>query len=255
MLGVKIGAEEASFLDDMKIGQFGKGRRIRIKPDVVLKARSGARVEAMTRHSPGMLINLGSFSYVVESNPSLVKMDVGRYCSIATGLRILDGHHPMHAVTTSSYIYDGYHNARNIDPDLVYTGPRESFDKSYGNVTIGNDVWIGAHCTILAGTTIGNGAVVAGGANVVSDIPPYAVYGGNPARLIKYRFPEEICARLVALEWWNIAPTMLRQFNMYDPEAFCEGLERRLALDGGFESFAPDYLTVTEDGLLSGALS
>lgn len=68
---------------------------------------------------------------------------------------------------------------------------------------IGNDVWIGAHVTILCGVTIADGAVIAGNATVTRSVGPYEIWGGNPARLIRPRFPAEIAARLHALRWWD----------------------------------------------------
>jgi len=68
---------------------------------------------------------------------------------------------------------------------------------------LGNDVWIGAGATILGGVCVGNGAIVAAGAVVTKSVPPYAVVGGNPARVLKYRFPPEICTKLDSIKWWN----------------------------------------------------
>ena len=70
--------------------------------------------------------------------------------------------------------------------------------------TIGNDVWIGAKAIIKCGVTIGHGAVVAGGTFVSKDVPPYAIVGGVPAKVIKYRFDEATIQQLLELEWWNI---------------------------------------------------
>ena len=73
-----------------------------------------------------------------------------------------------------------------------------------GDVIIGNDVWIGSGATIMSGVTIGDGAVVAANSHVCSRVPPYSVFGGNPARLIKMRFSEEIVQRLLQLKWWDL---------------------------------------------------
>lgn len=72
-----------------------------------------------------------------------------------------------------------------------------------GQILIGNDVWIGNSVTILGGVRIGNGAVVAAGSVVVKDVPPYAVVGGNPAEIIKYRFPKDTIGKLQRIAWWN----------------------------------------------------
>jgi virginiamycin A acetyltransferase len=75
--------------------------------------------------------------------------------------------------------------------------------ESKGDTIVGNDVWFGRECMILPGIKIGDGAVIAAGAVVVQDVPPYAVVGGNPAKIIKYRFSEEIIEELLKIQWWN----------------------------------------------------
>ena len=75
---------------------------------------------------------------------------------------------------------------------------------SFQETIIGNDVWIGSNVMIVAGVRIGDGAVIGGGAIVTRDVPPYAIFAGVPARLIRYRFSEEIRNRLLVSEWWNL---------------------------------------------------
>ena len=75
--------------------------------------------------------------------------------------------------------------------------------ESKGDTIVGNDVWFGRECMILPGIKIGDGAVIAARAVVVQDVPPYAVVGGNPAKIIKYRFSEEIIEELLKIQWWN----------------------------------------------------
>ena len=75
---------------------------------------------------------------------------------------------------------------------------------------IGNDVWIGSHVLIKGGVHIGNGACVAAGAVVVKDVPPYAIVGGVPAKVIRYRFSPEVIGKLLELEWWNFDESKLK---------------------------------------------
>jgi hypothetical protein len=82
---------------------------------------------------------------------------------------------------------------------------------SKGSIRIGNDVWIGANATILSGVTIGDGAVVAAGSVVVKPVPPYAIVGGVPAMIIKYRFPSETIARLIHVAWWEWPHTLIEK--------------------------------------------
>ena len=78
-------------------------------------------------------------------------------------------------------------------------------------VIIGNDVWIGSHALILGGVKIGDGAVIGAGAVVTKDVPPYAVVGGVPARIIKYRFSQEIIDKLLEIKWWNLPENILKE--------------------------------------------
>jgi virginiamycin A acetyltransferase len=77
------------------------------------------------------------------------------------------------------------------------------FDGLLGNITIGNDVWIGIDSCILSGVSIGNGAVIAARSTVVKDVPPYAIVGGNPAKLIRYRFSKAVIDELQHIAWWD----------------------------------------------------
>ena len=78
------------------------------------------------------------------------------------------------------------------------------------DVVIANDVWIGRNATIISGVKIGSGAVIATEAMVTKDVPPYGIVGGNPAKLIRYRFSENIRARLLKLAWWKWTPEKIK---------------------------------------------
>lgn len=111
----------------------------------------------------------------------------GKYCSIASGCTFfLGGNHVYER--TSTWLHDEI---------------KEKGITSNGNITIGNDVWIGYGSTIMSGVTIGDGAVIAANSNVVKDVEPYSIVGGNPAKLIKKRFSSEDIEFLLKLKWWN----------------------------------------------------
>lgn len=117
---------------------------------------------------------------------------VGRYCSIARGVRVINRNHPTHFKSTHSFFYN---------PTLKLT----SEDKiSYIPISIGNDVWIGHNAIILPNTRIiGDGAVIGAGAVVNKNVPPYAIVVGNPARVVLYRFSKNVIDELLASKWWE----------------------------------------------------
>lgn len=83
---------------------------------------------------------------------------------------------------------------------------------------IGNDVWLGANSLVLKGVKIGDGAVIGAGAVVTKDVPPYAIVGGNPAKVIKMRFDDETIGKLMQLQWWNLDLSIIENLPMDDIE-------------------------------------
>jgi acetyltransferase-like isoleucine patch superfamily enzyme len=120
------------------------------------------------------------------------KTKIGRYCSIAYGVRIVNHNHPLSFKGTSGLFFN---------PEL---GLCDRWLVEHNPLEIGNDVWIGVNAVILPEVSrIGDGAVVGAGAVVNRDVPPYAVVLGNPARVVKYRFSEEVIAQLLKEKWWE----------------------------------------------------
>lgn len=121
---------------------------------------------------------------------------IGKFCMIASDVKfIMNGaNHLTDALSAFPFAIfgNGWEDAMESK-----TYPRK------GNICIGNDVWIGYNATIMAGVTIGDGAIVAANATVIKDVAPYSVVGGNPAKEIKKRFSDEIINQLLELQWWN----------------------------------------------------
>ena len=142
-------------------------------------------------------VTLGDFSYL-ERHSEAIYADIGKFCSIAANVRINALEHPMERLTTHklSYRPNEYFFFHGIDQD--FRARRQN-----RRVSVGNDVWIGHGAVIMPGITIGDGAVIGANAVVTKDVPAYAVFAGVPAKFMKWRFPQEIRARLQALKWWN----------------------------------------------------
>ena len=141
--------------------------------------------------------SIGDYSYCAGYN-SIYYATVGKFCSIATFVRINPGNHPMDRVIQHHCTYRRRQYGFAQADDAAFFDWRRS-----SHCRIGHDVWIGHGATVMAGVSIGSGAVIGAGAVVTKDIPPYAIAVGVPAKVIRYRFPADRISRLLRLEWWN----------------------------------------------------
>jgi acetyltransferase-like isoleucine patch superfamily enzyme len=151
--------------------------------------------------------NFGAYTYMRSGGELYGNTNVGRFCSI--GQNVIIGleknKHPTNWLSTSLF-------SKNIEKDY------ESI--AANNVTIiGNDCWIGRDAVIMSGVNIGNGAIIGARALVTSDVPPFAIYAGIPAKLIRYRFPAELIERLNESSWWNISISYLNRLKLDKPES------------------------------------
>lgn len=128
------------------------------------------------------------------------KLIIGKFCAIACGTEfIMNGaNHRMGSVTTYPFniMGGGWEQATPELADLPYKG----------DTVIGSDVWIGQNATIMPGVTIGDGAIIAANATVTKDVPAYHIAGGNPARILRPRFSDELTRLLLELKWWDWSP-------------------------------------------------
>jgi len=122
-----------------------------------------------------------------------VNLYIGSFCSIASNVSVYYGH--------------GYHDSRSISTYpfgyVSFGNKRFNLGITNGDIHIGNDVWIGDGVTIMSGVRIGDGAIIATNSHVTKNVDPYAIVGGNPATLIKYRFDKLTINKLLEIKWWT----------------------------------------------------
>lgn len=198
---IKIGAKDIECLRDNRIGFNGPLPQV---GDIV--SVTGERLEKYSLHPPRTILSMGAFSYsdgfVGRLQASRVR--IGRYCSIAAGVRTITTQHPSDWVSSHPFQYSSSRFADRTFFDLPDDyAPSYRFNSLPDPVIIGNDVWVGMSATIMGGVTIGDGAIIAAHALVTKDVAPYTVVGGVPARMIKTRFDEAVIGKLRELQWWN----------------------------------------------------
>jgi virginiamycin A acetyltransferase len=139
---------------------------------------------------------------------------IGKYCSFADKIKfLLSLNHDYKHVTTGVC---SFLNGITIENAL----------RQNNQIIIQNDVWIGSGSTIMSGVTVHNGAVIAANSHVVSDVPPYAIVGGNPAKVIKLRFTEEQIEKLLKISWWLWSPKKLQENKMMFTKSIDEFIEQ-----------------------------
>ena len=126
------------------------------------------------------------------------RLVIGRFCALATGVRfVMNGaNHDMNGLSTYPFDIFGHGWEEGYDAPAMWAA------MSRGDTVVGNDVWIGMDALVMPGVTIGDGAVVAAASVVTGDVPPYAIVGGNPARVLRSRLDERSVERLLAIRWW-----------------------------------------------------
>ncbi len=222
---------------------------IRGRGNVRHKRASQVTVEAPVRFMAPTTFagptRIGAFSYFVGGTIDHCA-SIGRYCSIAAGVRIGEPDHPTDWLSTSPFQYDaarfGWHTSADAcAPRVPARAPQGNFRR--GAVTIGNDVWIGAGVVIVRGVTVHDGAVIGAGAVVTRDVAPYAIVGGVPAREIRSRFDTATVEQLLELRWWRFSPNQLDGITFEDVPAAVRELRTRI--EAGMVPYAGPEETLT----------
>ena len=178
---------------------------------------------------------VGRYSYM-GYDCEIINAEIGSFCSLASGIHIGLAEHPIDWISTSP-VFQKVKNSSLHKRFAEISMPKSK------RTTIGHDVWIGTNAIVKAGVTVGTGAVIASGAVVTKDVPPYAIVGGCPARIIRYRFNDQLIHQLIHTEWWNYSEDKLMKLGKLadKPELFvknsigmggvipCNQTERRAA--------------------------
>ena len=186
-------------------------------------------------------IHVGAFTgFVCDAGDGRIRnLSIGRYCAVAKHVDIGLSNHPTTWLSVNGRFYFPKHSGwHEIMPKPVYCGiPFRETAFS----TVGNDVWIGDHVIIMGGVSIGDGAVIAAGAVVTKDVPPYAIVGGVPARVLKYRFDEATVKELLSLQWWRYDAADFGKVDWSDIHLAMKSIRDKIA--SGIKTYAPQPVT------------
>jgi acetyltransferase-like isoleucine patch superfamily enzyme len=212
------------------------------KPGQSLKVKRETFIEPEGTLCSGSFFNIGAFSY---SQSPLETATTGRYCSVSWNCRIMGIAHPLDRISTHVFTFRPY-AVRGIRADYGKAPSAVPFDAEGAGVQIAHDVWIGQDVLLKPGIKIGTGAVVAAGSVVAKDVPPFAIVGGVPAKVIKYRLDEDVRQRVLRVEWWRYHVAEFAGLNVADPIAFLDGLEERIAA-GTIQPYEPGMVNLAEE--------
>lgn len=235
----------ADFFEERKIylaypwkiqGVYTAGAKIRI--------HKNTRTEPYVSMPIGRILSFGAFSYCRTVNIA-PDFSLGRYCSVATGVSLSQEEHPLDRVSTHPFSTHSHmvQLAREEFGRVVKITPHRFLSPA---PVIGHDVWIGEGAQIKRGVSIGTGAVIAARAVVTKDVPPYAIVGGVPAKVIKYRFDDRLILKLLESQWWKYHYCDFPQVDPSRIDEFLDELSESVA-SGKVQEFKPESIEVARE--------
>lgn len=228
-----------------EIKEFFNRNRIHISGiencDTIYCLNENISFEQFSDFNFNSLYDTGSFSYSFTPLGVGYDISIGRYCSIAAGVQEMGPRHEISYATSHPIISDQRWEVLAAEFGKSWTST--FIEKNYGKIDIGNDVWIGTNVMIKGGCKIGDGAVVAAGSVVTKDVPPYAVVGGNPAKIIKMRFKTEIIEKLMEIKWWRFAYWDLSDLNWKNIEDF---IYKFYDIQNELKEFKPERFSIKD---------
>lgn len=196
---------------------------IRLNPGArIIKSRLLGPVFLNRLSQIGPDVVFGKYSGMNE-NCYVARATVGAYCAIGARTAINPFNHPVDWLSINEFQY--HPNSFDWVPEYRDLDRLERTPDMFRHVTIGNDVWTGHNVNVMAGVSVGDGAIIGAGSVVTKDVPPFAIVAGVPARVVRMRFSDAVIERLLRVKWWDLELSELSALPFRDVERCLDRIE------------------------------